>query len=270
VSPACGIRFIVSKYFETVLASLSPAACVLPCVFAKSSPKLTLKEHADMKKAVYYLMFILTFALAAQAAQAQESDAAMEHPLEVGGQITFINLNGLDSIVTIPGAALSSTQFDQTYGSFGGRVGYNINRHFSIEAEGNFFPERNWSEIEQSRKAQFFAGVKAGLRSEKFGIFAKARPGLMHFSSLPSHTDCIGNTVANFTCREESQTNFALDLGGVLEFYPSKRTILRFDAGDTIVRFQDAGPTTFGTTSIFTPAATTHNFQAGVGFGFRF
>jgi hypothetical protein len=226
-----------------------------------------LRSNHEMKRVALCFIFIFNFALAAQAAFAQNVD---EHPFEVGGQITFINVNALESIVTIPGQTFSSVQFDQIYSGFGGRFGYNINNNFSVEAEGNYFPEKNWSEIEQSRKSQFFAGVKAGARGEKFGIFAKVRPGLMHFSSLPSHINCTNAAAPNFACTEQSQTNFALDIGGVLEYHPTPRTIVRFDAGDTIVRFKEVGPTQNFTSSIFTPSATTHNFQASIGFGFRF
>jgi hypothetical protein len=223
-----------------------------------------------MKRVVFRSLFVAILTLIAQATFAQGLDIE-KHPFEVGGQVGLVSVGSLRSVVTLEdGSVLQSSQFDQTYASIGGRIGYNLNRYVALEAEGNFIPRRNFSEVEQSRKAQFLAGVKAGLRAEKIGLFAKVRPGLMYFSSLSSHTTCTIRSPRDFTCAEISQTNFALDLGAVLEFYPSPRTIIRFDAGDSIVRFKDAGPTQNLTSSIVTPAATLHNFQFGVGVSFRF
>jgi hypothetical protein len=222
-----------------------------------------------MKREESRIMAIIILTLTAQAAFAQGPDLE-KHPFEVGGQVGLIKVNSLPSIVTIDdGRVLRSSQFDQTFASIGGRIGYNLNRHIGLEAEGNFIPKRNFSEVEQSRKAQFLAGVKAGIRKETFGIFAKVRPGVMYFSRLPSHTSCTIITPRDISCAEENQTNFALDVGGVLEFYPSPRTVIRFDAGNTMVRFKDAGPTRLINASTFTPAATVHNFQVSVGVSFR-
>lgn len=207
--------------------------------------------------------------LAAQTTRAQTQ--IDEHRFEVGGQLTVVSLQPLESTVTLPGMIVRTNQFGQGAVGFGGRVGYNINEYVAVETEGTYFPERNFSEVDLNRKGQFFAGVKAGKRFEKFGVFAKARPGVMYFSELGSHTRCDIEAYPQLVCDELSQTNFALDLGGVVEYYPSPRIIIRFDAGDTVVRFKEAGPTPLpGNGSVFTPAATTHNFQASVGVGFRF
>ena len=214
-------------------------------------------------------LLALTFLLATRAAFAQAPDLA-KHPFEAGFQVGLVQVNPLRSIVTLDdGTVIQSSQFDQTFASIGGRLAYNLNRYVALEAEGNFIPKRNFSEVEQSRKAQFLAGVKAGLRKGKFGVFAKARPGVMYFSVLPSHTTCILTSPRIFACAQENQTNFALDVGGVVEAYPSPRTVIRFDAGDTIVRFKEAGPTRLITASTFTPADTLHNFQMSVGVSFR-
>jgi hypothetical protein len=70
----------------------------------------------------------------------------------------------------------------------------------------------------------------------------------------------------------------ALDIGGVLEFYPTRRVVTRFDFGDTIIRY---GATTinsidgpaggpFVTTPITINGETRHSFQFSAGVGFRF
>ena len=68
------------------------------------------------------------------------------------------------------------------------------------------------------------------------------------------------------------------DLGGVLEFYPSKRIVTRFDAGDTLIHYgrrqsnflifdATGGPLLIPFT---VPAQTRHNFQFAAGVGWRF
>src|SRR5207248_1956566 len=57
----------------------------------------------------------------------------------------------------------------------------------------------------------------------------------------------------------------------VLEFYPSRRTIVRFDAGDTMVRYgKSFQPINFDPAHLTTaPAILKHNFQLTAGVGFR-
>jgi hypothetical protein len=66
-------------------------------------------------------------------------------------------------------------------------------------------------------------------------------------------------------------TKLALDLGGVVEFYPSKRVIVRVDVGDTIIFYNNE--TIRRLSEPGGPAqqlGTINNFQAAIGIGFRF
>lgn len=68
------------------------------------------------------------------------------------------------------------------------------------------------------------------------------------------------------------------DLGACWNFYPSKRIVTRFDAGDTMIRYGQRQTNFIGLDSVgnltlvpFTPRAETrHNFQLSAGVGFRF
>ena len=100
-------------------------------------------------------------------------------------------------------------------------------------------------------------GLKAGARTDRFGIFAKAPPGFIHFGE-GFFTPCLSE-----------KTHFALDVGAVLEYYPSRHTVVRFDLGDTIIPY--------GGATFLDPLpgrqvrlGTIHHFQAGLGFGIRF
>jgi lysophospholipase L1-like esterase len=67
-------------------------------------------------------------------------------------------------------------------------------------------------------------------------------------------------------------------IGAVVEFYPTKRIVTRFDAGDTMIHFRRQTITipyldvsgNIGIIQFTLPARTTHNFQFIAGVGFRF
>lgn len=60
-------------------------------------------------------------------------------------------------------------------------------------------------------------GAKAGIRGNRLGLFVKLRPGFMHFNK---DVDCPG-------CDRRDNFEFALDVGGVVEYYPSSRFVVR-------------------------------------------
>jgi hypothetical protein len=173
-----------------------------------------------------------------------------DHKAEAGFFYTGINLEG----------------FGETINGLGGRVAYNLNNNFAIDAEFSFSPETKLGNDQSGQKTQLLAGLKAGVRSRRVGVFAKARPGVMFIGEVTSGFNCSGTTFGQ-TCRP-SHNNFALDVGGVLEVYPSARTIVRFDAGDTIVRIRNATSGFIGPPVVTN--STTHNFQFSVGVGYRF
>jgi hypothetical protein len=162
---------------------------------------------------------------------------------------------------------------DVTHGGIGGRVIYNLNRSFAAEAEVNFFPQRNLFNEAGGNSIQGQFGIKAGKRFEKFGIFAKLRPGFLSvgdvFSIVPGP---LVNGFPTINTKIERETLFTLDMGGVLEFYPSKRLIVRIDGGDTVIRFPRKFDVLFGAQSLaFTerPPNYEHNVQFTAGVGFR-
>ena len=167
----------------------------------------------------------------------------------------------------------------RTEPGLGGRFTFNLNKTFALEAAGYFFPKRCFECRNAGNVAQGLAGVKVGKRFEKWGVFAKARPGVISFSR--GAFDAFP-PLAPFSPVEiefKRLTAFAMDVGGVVEFYPTKRIVTRFDVGDTIVHF---GRRNFNTvtlnleTNTITPITvplpprTSHNFQFMTSVGFRF
>jgi hypothetical protein len=159
------------------------------------------------------------------------------------------------------------------------RVGYNITDNLAVEAEGNFYPRRRFgiSTTVGGYPSQFQAGVKYGRRFERFGVFAKARPGFMHFSSVSHVTGAEpftfqGQTFFFTTFEDKGRSYFSFDAGGVLEFYPSERLFTRFDVGDTMIRYPERDATSFLFTSppARLPSELRHNLQVTAGIGFRF
>jgi hypothetical protein len=141
----------------------------------------------------------------------------------------------------------------------GGRFTYNFNPYFAIDTEVNASLNVG-DETVGVNGALVFAGVRVGRRFNDVGIFAKVRPGFT--TSFTRHT---GRGFFD----SERVTKPALDLGAVLEYYPSKHTVVRFDASDVIIGFGDdlieevrcPCPRRLG---------TTNNLQLSVGFGVRF
>lgn len=201
-------------------------------------------------------------------AQAQSDEVPR---FELGVQFTSITKPSFDNGATEPG--------------LGGRFTFNLKRSVALEAVGNFFPHTcrfscGSGGDNSGNISQGLFGVKAGKRFQKWGIFGKARPGVVSFSKGDSKIVATGTGGSfPFEFRQNRSTNFAFDLGGVLEFYPSKRLVTRFEAGDTLIHygrrqsnFLIFDPTTSVPSLLpfTTPAQTRHNFQFAAGVGWRF
>jgi hypothetical protein len=127
---------------------------------------------------------------------------------------------------------------NDTRAGFGFRGVRNFSRALSLEGEFNWSLGNTLFRVEGGHMLEGLFGVKAGHRGKRAGIFAKARPGFITFTD-------IGTTFG------------ALDLGGVVEFYPATQWLIRGDVGDTMV--------------LATRAATqVHNAQFGISVHYRF
>ena len=173
-----------------------------------------------------------TMLLSNQAIRAQDSAPK----IEVGLQFTALHL----------------TDFQEGPVGIGGRIIYNFTNNFALDAEASHFPENPSGNFGET---QGLFGMRAGKRMDTIGTFVKARPGFIQFDG------------GYFDKRLDKKRFFALDIGGVIEYYPSSRIVLRFDIGDTIIAYQ--GATYIGSPTP-APLGTSHNLQAGFGFGIRF
>ncbi len=167
----------------------------------------------------------------------------------------------------------------------GGRFSVNLTPDLALETQADIYPNDDGSRTSFTggRTFQLVAGVKAGKRFDRFGVFGKARPGFVRFSRVLGDdrilpTGGTGGVPLSASDDTAKATAFAFDLGGVLEFYPSRRIVTRFDIGDTVIRYPDRTRNVFGVTAL-SPAVpvpvtfegeTKHNFQFSAGIGFRF
>lgn len=207
-----------------------------------------------MRTLIPLLLTVITFASVAVAQSTKDK-------IEIGVQttsLTFVHPDG---------------PFDDTQAGIGARVTYNFNRSIAAEGEINFFPQKQliFNANGSAIQAQF--GVKIGKRFEKFGLFGKFRPGFLSINNIAAFVPppgSQGGPQVNITV--ERREFFTIDAGGVLELYPSKRTAVRFEAGDTAIRH----PARFGivdflnpVVGLLRPAKFKHNFQFTAGVSFR-
>ena len=186
--------------------------------------------------------FVLAAAALWLMVPAQNAQAQSETPkVEIGAHYTLLRFR----------------DFDITDNGVGGRITFNLSDNIGLEGELNYFGQKRSSDsplttfplfVDSSRTQGLF-GAKTGIRSEKAGIFGKFRPGFVRFGEsgvIPG----------------QSFTQFALDIGGVFELYPTRHVALRFDIGDTIVRF--------GSNFTGGDAFYSNNLQISSGIAFRF
>jgi hypothetical protein len=179
--------------------------------------------------------------------------------VEVGVQTTSLNL------------AYPDFSFYESQWGIGGRVTYNFNLSIAAEAEINFFPHKQFVLTADGSAIQAQFGPKIGKRFEKFGIFGKVRPGFLSVNRVGSFVPRPAGPNNELDFKIERETFFTLDAGGVLELYPSKRTLVRFEGGDTLVRHpaRYGQSVLLGPVELIRPTKFKHNFQFSAGVGFR-
>ena len=231
-------------------------------------------DHFRTSLPIFFLLFTNSATVAQQPVSkfeigAQFSLLSLQRPSQIVG-------NGIDPCCdrVVSGAGR------RTEPGVGVRFSYNLTVNIAFEAEGNLFPRKEISgSMPGGRVFQGQFGVKAGKRFRRFGIFGKARPGFIGFTEVNKliSTFTIGPagplnqvfTVGKFGTGRE--VYFSTDLGGVVEFYPSRRIVTRFDVGDTIIRYGifRQGGVFLSRAIIERPPETKHNLQFSAGVGFR-
>ena len=179
--------------------------------------------------------------------------------LELAGQVNVLRLSDSSDI----------------HVGVGGRLTLDLARWFSVEGEYQFIPsdelDTTIRSIEGSvmvlryerRRSTALFGVKTGHRGARVGVFGKVRPG---FTVLTDRgIDCVGEVCALVLLAvPDYRAEFALDVGGVVEFYPSSRWTARVDVGSLVITHRSSAPPCAG------GGCTTANLATSVGVGVRF
>ena len=172
---------------------------------------------------------------------------------------------------------LRLSDFSSTRAGLGGRVTFDLTPNIAVEGEVAFYPKDRIAEpawqtsvgtyqiVGHRRRTDALFGVKVGMRGERFGVFGKARPGLTRLADRGTACEGPGCAVILMLIAPYSyRTEFAFDAGGGIEFYPTVRTVARFEMGDTMIHHRSFAPPC--------PASgcTSHNLSTRLGIGYRF
>lgn len=231
-----------------------------------------------MKRSLSFLSLLLILSFASDAQDLSVPDEKLKR-FELGFHFTLLERRDANTALE---AYRQNGLLDPDFRSpaiheagLGTRLTFNFNKYIAVEAEVNVFPQDKRANpvigvpiavIEPGgRKLQGLFGPKIGIRREKFGVFGKVRPGFIgmdRYDVIVLLSDLEG--LALLSAPRTGQYFFNVDVGGVFEYYPTKKTILRFDLGDTIIRYNAREPREIN------PSFTKHNLQIQAGFGFRF
>ncbi len=200
-------------------------------------------------------MALLAFSVTSSAVANAQS---VEPRFEIGGQASVLRLS----------------DFDTTNAGFGGRVLFHLNDWMSVDGEVSFFPHDEVvgptfqtsigpGRVESARRrTDALVGVNIGVRRDRLGAFVKLRPGVTRL--YHKSFNCAGEGCALvLIARNIYRTEFALDFGGGVEFYPSRRTVARLELGDTVIRHRSSAPPC-------PSGCASHNLSSQMGFGVRF
>ena len=197
---------------------------------------------------------ISLFALTPRAARAQ--DFADSAKWEIGGHYATLNL---------PSQCTTSSGCQTLNNGFGGNLTYNFSSWLGIDTEMNFFGANGdqSSATPVGRVTEGLFGFRLGPTTRRWGLYSVVRPGFVNFGNItariayqvPGSSDpvaMLGLTNATF---------FAFNYGEAIEYRPIKHAALRFDIGDTIVKYPGS--------TIGTPLHQ-HNFEISEAIIIRF
>ena len=165
-------------------------------------------------------------------------------------------------------AMTRSSAFDTTDTGVGGRVGWRAVDALGAEAEMTFYPRQfpSTGSAFSSRRIEGLFGLTVGPRIAGVRPFAKLRPGFVRFRGQP--TVCILIFPPPLSCELDGRTVFALDIGGGVELFASRRTAVRIDAGDRMLKYP--GPSFRPGIGVSQNDFYSHDFRFSAGAGIRF
>ena len=154
----------------------------------------------------------------------------------------------------------------RTEPGFGGYASYRFYHVLYFDSDLLYFPRGSNSSgpHDGGEILQGLFGLKGGIRRNHFGIFGKVRPGFNSYSKALTAISQTGQQTF------DRSTNFVLDLGGIVEFYPAEHGTLRLEAGDTHIYFNTRDVNFSGTIVPADGGKLQHSIEFIVGYGWRF
>jgi hypothetical protein len=151
----------------------------------------------------------------------------------------------------------------------GGWFSVPASRYLSLDAAGFRLPQddRTYYAQDGGPATEIFGGLKAGIRRDRMGYFAKVQPGVVRFDHGLADLDQTGPST--FVIHRRPIDNFAWDTGGVFEVYPSSHTVLRVDAGNVFIHYH-AETITAPTGILYYPPVRKSSILFAFGAGWRF
>jgi len=166
--------------------------------------------------------------------------------------------------------------FLNPYPEWGVWASWNMSKYFSWDTTLLHSPRNPGLTVNPAYQAggrafEALSGVKVGFRSGHMGYFAKVRPGIITFGETYRQRDDIycGQQVCGAKIDEGMFTDAVLDTGGIIEAYPSRHTILRFDAGSATIFYLPKNIVNSGISEPI-PSSAHPSILVSVGAGFRF
>ena len=205
----------------------------------------------------FLTLLVMLFSCPTTQAQSSHEDPPR---WEIGGHYTLLNIES--DRVGCGGCRVNNS-------GLGINLGVNFHRWIGFDSEINFFPDpgEGASNQEGGRITQGLFGARAGIAGEKWGLFAKVRPG---FVSNGRAIIAVSSTPPPFGFTFGRLTHFAADIGGILEYNVTRRISLRTDLGDTIVRHGSQTSTLRSGQTLTIPSYYRNDLQWSTGFIFRF
>ena len=247
-APRFVTRFEISGNPYRIANSTAPAASG----FVIRPGEIT--DHFGISLGVGYRLGVL---------RENSSEVPVPSKLEFGPQFTTLIVqreSAFDGVRTEPG--------------IGGFASFEVWRFFYADSCVNFFPrDTNSSGVHDGgRILQGLFGLKGGISRDHIGIFGKVRPGFNSYSrAFTGVSQISAGPPPLFKNLFDRSTNFVLDLGGVVELYPSRHTTLRFDLGDTHIYYATKSFLSSNGNVISVPGGQRlHSIEFSVGYAWRF
>ena len=198
---------------------------------------------------------ILVFVVYISALTARASAQSSADAFQVGAQL----------------AVARSGQFESSELGIGGRVSWHPVAMLGFESEIDLYPADfpgDGIPFSTARLEGLF-GVTAGPRLSRIRPFANVRAGFLRYSPPTDGFACIAIFPPPLNClMAAGGTRAIFDVGGGVEVFTGRRTFIRIDAGDRMVRYP--GPSFVDGLSLRESGFVGHDLRCGFGGGLRF